>query len=242
MLLTAALQLAYRIDGGAKSAVHMQCPCAMSGLGLQASREVLLKAVSDGGLASCQKRNFCCMLDNALSIMSCCCCCCCRGNRHAGKASSIRLHLAAANTSSTPSCAAAHPTTLQLELTDTHFVLTQGTSPAAAPLHKRASDVAVGDVMWAAAPAAMHPAAGQQLAAFTVCSTERVTLEGLYNPYTLSGTILVNGVAASSHSYWFADAAFDALGLPAAWPVPGCAGACAAAVLGHGTSGIHRAI
>jgi hypothetical protein len=66
----------------------------------------------------------------------------------------------------------------------------------------------------------MHPAAGQQLAAFTVCSTERVTLEGLYNPYTLSGTILVNGVAASSHSYWFADAAFDALGLPAAW-LPG---------------------
>jgi hypothetical protein len=66
----------------------------------------------------------------------------------------------------------------------------------------------------------MWAAAAGQLAAFTVCSIERVSLEGLYNPYTLSGTILVNGVVASSHSYWFADAAFDALGLPAAW-LPG---------------------
>ncbi|KAF6250437.1 hypothetical protein COO60DRAFT_1465450 [Scenedesmus sp. NREL 46B-D3] len=70
--------------------------------------------------------------------------------------------------------------------------------------------------MWAQAA----PAAGQQPAAFTVCSSQRVPLDGLYNPYSLSGTILVNGVVASSHSYWFADAAFDALGLPAAW-LPG---------------------
>jgi hypothetical protein len=75
--------------------------------------------------------------------------------------------------------------------------------------------------MWAAAAAAAeHPEAQQQLAAFSVCGIERVSLEGLYNPYTLSGTILVNGVVASSHSYWFADAAFDALGLPPAW-LPG---------------------
>jgi hypothetical protein len=40
---------------------------------------------------------------------------------------------------------------------------------------------------------------------------------GLYNPYTLAGTILVNQVLASSHSRWFADAAADALGLPTRW-------------------------
>ena len=36
---------------------------------------------------------------------------------------------------------------------------------------------------------------------------------GLFNPYTLSGTIVVDGVAASVHSSSFADAAFAALGV-----------------------------
>ena len=47
--------------------------------------------------------------------------------------------------------------------------------------------------------------------------------KGLYNPLTLSGTILVNGMVASVHSDWFLDAAFDALDisgwLPSAYQV-----------------------
>lgn len=45
-----------------------------------------------------------------------------------------------------------------------------------------------------------------------VVSVREVEAEGLYNPFTPSGRLLVNGVAASCHSRWFADAAFDRLG------------------------------
>jgi hypothetical protein len=38
--------------------------------------------------------------------------------------------------------------------------------------------------------------------------------KGLFNPYTLSGSIVVDGVAASCHSSWIMDAAFAALGVP----------------------------
>ena len=46
---------------------------------------------------------------------------------------------------------------------------------------------------------------------------------GLFNPLTLSGTIIVNGAVASVHSEWFLDSAFDTIGgpdlLPAAYQV-----------------------
>lgn len=35
---------------------------------------------------------------------------------------------------------------------------------------------------------------------------------GLFNPLTLSGTIIVNGAVASVHSEWFLDSAFAAFG------------------------------
>ncbi|EFJ07235.1 hypothetical protein SELMODRAFT_429983 [Selaginella moellendorffii] len=35
---------------------------------------------------------------------------------------------------------------------------------------------------------------------------------GLYNPFTLSGNIMVNNVEAPSHSEWFLDSLFDAIG------------------------------
>ena len=38
-----------------------------------------------------------------------------------------------------------------------------------------------------------------------VVSTTRSSKRGLYNPYTLSGTIVVDGVAASCHSSWILD-------------------------------------
>ena len=34
---------------------------------------------------------------------------------------------------------------------------------------------------------------------------ERTTQHGLYNPFTIGGDIVVNGVLASSHSDWFLD-------------------------------------
>jgi hypothetical protein len=47
-------------------------------------------------------------------------------------------------------------------------------------------------------------------------TTERRT--GFYKPLTASGTIVVDGVVASVHSSWFADAAMDRLGLTHAIP------------------------
>jgi hypothetical protein len=43
---------------------------------------------------------------------------------------------------------------------------------------------------------------------------------GLYNRYTPSGDVLVNGAAASAYSAWFAAAAADALGAPAVALLP----------------------
>lgn len=37
---------------------------------------------------------------------------------------------------------------------------------------------------------------------------------GLYNPYTLAGTIVVDGMQASCHSSWVLDGLFRALGVP----------------------------
>jgi hypothetical protein len=44
---------------------------------------------------------------------------------------------------------------------------------------------------------------------------------GIFNPYTLSGTIVVNGVLASSHSSWVLDDVFEVLGIsiPAGYQV-----------------------
>ena len=48
-------------------------------------------------------------------------------------------------------------------------------------------------------------------------------VRGLYNPITLSGSIIVDGVAVSVHSDWFLDASASAAGmthmLPAAYQV-----------------------
>lgn len=39
------------------------------------------------------------------------------------------------------------------------------------------------------------------------------TEAGAFNPYTLEGNLLVDGVLASSHSEWVLDPAFEAVGL-----------------------------
>jgi len=60
-----------------------------------------------------------------------------------------------------------------------------------------AKDVAIGDVLGYVDSGATKSGA--------VVSTTRSFRRGLYNPYTLSGTIVVDGVVASCHSSWILD-------------------------------------
>jgi len=61
-----------------------------------------------------------------------------------------------------------------------------------------AKDVAVGDLI-------NYVSDGGAIKTGAVVSTARALKRGLYNPYTLSGTIVVDGVAASCHSSWILD-------------------------------------
>ena len=40
-----------------------------------------------------------------------------------------------------------------------------------------------------------------------------ILVQGLYNPFTLQGTIVVDDVVASVHSEWFLDDLFDSIGV-----------------------------
>ena len=53
---------------------------------------------------------------------------------------------------------------------------------------------------------------GGQVALVVSVSSE--TSRGLYNPYTLSGRIVVDGVLASCHSSWLFDGVFNTFGIP----------------------------
>ena len=63
--------------------------------------------------------------------------------------------------------------------------------------HVYAKDVAVGDELYYFDGAALETS--------RVRATAEVTKSGLFNPYTLSGSIVVDGVAASCHSSWILD-------------------------------------
>jgi desert hedgehog protein len=77
-------------------------------------------------------------------------------------------------------------------------------------LYKRGGSIMVGDHML-----------GEGSHTYVVTSISNIEKAGLYNPFTLGGTIIVNGMVVSTHSEWFLDAAFDFLGweywLPAAY-------------------------
>ena len=77
-----------------------------------------------------------------------------------------------------------------LTLSPDHYVDVRG-----APVY--AKDVRVGDALarWT----------GARFEADVVANATNVVAEGLYNPYTLSGTIVVDGVLASCHSSWILD-------------------------------------
>lgn len=113
-----------------------------------------------------------------------------------------------------------------LELTPDHFVpvLQQrrsgdGNAAAAGALDSArmtyARDVRVGDrLMVAAAGAGAAPstAAPGKLRVAEVRGIESVRRQGLFNPYTMGGSIVVDGVLASSHSSWLIDGVAQRLG------------------------------
>ncbi|EFJ27773.1 hypothetical protein SELMODRAFT_412024 [Selaginella moellendorffii] len=87
-----------------------------------------------------------------------------------------------------------HSASNMLELTAGHFV------PIAVNgklVYKRAEDLKVGDSLWESSK---------------ITEISKVEKLGLYNPLTLSGSIMVNNVLASTHSEWFLDSIFDAVG------------------------------
>lgn len=69
--------------------------------------------------------------------------------------------------------------------------------------YKRAEDVEKGDKVWVE----------EEGEVARVSSIAKVEKRGLYNPFSLGGNIVVNGVVASCHSDWFLDSLFQALGL-----------------------------
>lgn len=71
-------------------------------------------------------------------------------------------------------------------------------------IHVYAKDVLAGDYMWTA-PSAEASSSGGQIALRMVLESSTVVREGLYNPYTLSGKVVVNGAVASAHSEWILD-------------------------------------
>ncbi|KIZ04059.1 hypothetical protein MNEG_3903 [Monoraphidium neglectum] len=100
-----------------------------------------------------------------------------------------------------------------LELTPDHFVpvlpgagAAAGAAALAAARMTHARHVRPGDRVLALAPG------GAALEEATVSRAAAVAREGLFNPYTLGGSIVVDGVLASAHSGWLVDGAFAAAG------------------------------
>lgn len=79
-------------------------------------------------------------------------------------------------------------------------MLVQSRPGSKRPVYRRAGAVQIGDTMWVVA-GAEDGLRGQsdELEEAVVESRHVVVGRGLYAPFTLSGTIIVNGVAASVH-------------------------------------------
>ena len=88
----------------------------------------------------------------------------------------------------------------KLSLSPRHFIPV-ATEPGAswqAHVLKGGNEVRVGDVVW-------FEGTDGTATASPVIEIANAVRTGLYNPLTLGGTILVDGVAASAHSDWFLD-------------------------------------
>ncbi|KAJ7545086.1 hypothetical protein O6H91_09G106900 [Diphasiastrum complanatum] len=93
-----------------------------------------------------------------------------------------------------------------LELSPRHFV------PVSLVMngymvYKRAKDIHMGDLLW------VNIHHNNTLEQFVVTDSVMTFKTGLYNPFTLSGNVLVGDVVASTHSDWFLDDLFDSIGI-----------------------------
>ena len=95
----------------------------------------------------------------------------------------------------------------KIEMSADHFirVLSSGVEH-----FKRASQVSIGDTIWATSGGSLKPIA--------VTAMSQTVQMGLFNPYTPSGTIVVNDVLASVYSRWFLDDVCNLLGCVAHLP------------------------
>lgn len=75
-----------------------------------------------------------------------------------------------------------------------------------------AGDVRPGDAVLALPSADSAGGAGAGLRVSKVLRASTVSRRGLYNPYTMGGSIVVDGVLASAHSAWLVDDVFAAAG------------------------------
>lgn len=92
-----------------------------------------------------------------------------------------------------------------LTLTPDHFVPVALDAKATWPQHmmKRARDVVAG----------MHvflPGSEDSVKPMFVKAVRNKIMRGAFNPYTLGGTVVVDGVVASAHSSWLLDPVLDA--------------------------------
>ncbi|KAJ3191826.1 hypothetical protein HDU82_003394 [Entophlyctis luteolus] len=95
---------------------------------------------------------------------------------------------------------------LTLELTSDHFMPTLGQSGKEAYL--RAGKLQVGMKVLLSDGTVSE-----------ITRINRIHKSGLFNPYTLSGRIVVNSIVASSHSGFLLDSVFDWMGLDAYLPI-----------------------
>jgi hypothetical protein len=86
-----------------------------------------------------------------------------------------------------------------LTLSPRHFIPTAGAAGEAFAAHvvKAADEVRVGDLVWSRGDGG--------LASDAVVGARTKVAVGAFNPLTLGGTIVVDGVVASAHSDWFLD-------------------------------------
>lgn len=95
--------------------------------------------------------------------------------------------------------------TKTLELSSLHFALVILEQSQGGIRYKRAKDIAINDKMWA------WSAEDNEFLVYIVKEVKIALVQGLYNPFTLEGTIIVDDVVASVHSEWFLDGLFDSL-------------------------------
>jgi MYXO-CTERM domain-containing protein len=92
-----------------------------------------------------------------------------------------------------------------LTLSPRHFIPVAAGPASAWAKHvaKGANEIAVGDIVWARAD-------DGRMMPDEVAAVRTTVAVGAYNPLTMNGTILVDGVVASAHSDWFLDGVVSA--------------------------------